>query len=417
MARTTPSSAERRAGATRPGSDTGIGNEALYDVTTGFRNTAIGDSAGLDIGEGNFNTMLGQGAGWGTEHADYNTFVGWSAGGDNNRTNSTTNANRNTYVGVRTGNANREGEDNVGMGAFADFNNTVRQQTTFVGAAANVDNNYVSLFGYSTRSTREYGVAMGYESDVQGTRGTALGANTVVGANANDAVAIGETASVGANGGQSIAIGADAAIADNVSNSIALGSGASVAASNEAYVGNAATTSIGGIVNWTATSDARLKTDVTGDVPGLDFVRRLQPVRYRFDLAGLQALTGERPELADALLAKMSGLADGLSGPGRGRRRRRAGLRVFRRGASERGPHALRPALRRVRRAADAGRSGVGRARLRHRSPRGRVGSAGGRAAAAVGLAARADPGAGRPARTLRNARRTTGDSAGVRDR
>ena len=291
--------------------NTGIGNDALQDIQDGYRNTALGDSAGLDIGNGNFNTMLGQAAGWATEHADYNTMVGWSAGGDNNRTNNTNDANRNTYLGARTGYSNREGQDNVGIGAFADFSlngstggSQHWEQTTFVGADADVNHDYVSMLGFSTRADAQYATVVGWNGDARGTRSTGLGASVVIGAGSDDAVAIGEAATIGSNADQSIAIGPDATIAENATNSIALGNGASVAASNEAYVGNAATTSIGGIVNWTATSDARLKTDVTGDVPGLDFVRQLRPVRYRFDLAGLQAMAGERSELADALLAK-----------------------------------------------------------------------------------------------------------------
>ncbi len=238
----------------------------------------MGDSAGYDIGDGNFNTMLGQAAGWATEHADYNTMVGWSAGGDNNRTNSTTDANRNTYLGARAGYLNRIGEDNVGVGAFADFDpegsstsSKALDQTMFVGAESRVRESFQTVMGYSALADGQYTTLIGWNGDARATRSTGLGASVAIGAGADDAVAI--------------------------------GSGASVAASNEAYVGNAATTSIGGIVNWTATSDARLKTDVTSDVPGLDFVRRLNPVRYRFDLDGLRSIT-DQPELADALAAK-----------------------------------------------------------------------------------------------------------------
>ena len=67
-------------------------------------------------------------------------------------------------------------------------------------------------------------------------------------------------------------------------NSIAIGHGTEVSASNEVFIGNSAITSIGGNVNWTATSDGRFKTNVQENVPGLDFIRQLSPVTYNFDL-------------------------------------------------------------------------------------------------------------------------------------
>ena len=56
---------------------------------------------------------------------------------------------------------------------------------------------------------------------------------------------------------------------------------ASVTVANEIYLGNSAITSIGGIVNWTATSDGRFKKNVQEDVPGLIFIEELRPVRER----------------------------------------------------------------------------------------------------------------------------------------
>lgn len=92
----------------------------MSDVDDGHHNTAIGDSSAIDIGSGIYNTMVGAAAGVATEYADYNTFIGAMSGWDNNRTNSITNANRNTYVGHLSGASNREGEDNAGLGAFQD---------------------------------------------------------------------------------------------------------------------------------------------------------------------------------------------------------------------------------------------------------------------------------------------------------
>ena len=48
--------------------------------------------------------------------------------------------------------------------------------------------------------------------------------------------------------------------------------------------GNAATSTIGGSVNWTATSDGRFKSNVEENVVGLDFINKLRPVTYQMDI-------------------------------------------------------------------------------------------------------------------------------------
>jgi len=93
------------------------------------------------------------------------------------------------------------------------------------------------------------------------------------------AIVIGDSARN--TGTQSIAIGSKANVSGN--NSVAIGPNAVVTANNEIYLGNAGITSIGGVVNWTATSDQRFKTDVEENVVGLDFINRLRPVTYHMD--------------------------------------------------------------------------------------------------------------------------------------
>ncbi|OUR99044.1 hypothetical protein A9Q86_13340 [Flavobacteriales bacterium 33_180_T64] len=172
-----------------------FGDEAGYDNTTGYKNTAVGDSAGIDNGVGRLNTFIGQGAGCATEHADYNTFVGNYAGGDNNRNNNTSNANRNTFVGVFNGFTNREGEDNVGMGAFANYSQSIdilnitgqwggpvssgnpgkRSRTTFVGAQSYPNNSDVIAIGYKARVDGRYGITLGNESRAESNYSVAIG--------------------------------------------------------------------------------------------------------------------------------------------------------------------------------------------------------------------------------------------------
>ncbi|MEM1097019.1 MAG: tail fiber domain-containing protein [Bacteroidota bacterium] len=271
--------------------NTAVGSGSLQDLTTGDRNTALGDSAGTDISDGRYNTMLGQAAGAVTEHASFNTFVGAWAGGDNNRTNNTDDANRNTYVGYYAGYTNREGEDNVGMGHNADFSsqgsNSGNDRNVFIGAESLIDGSNLTrgrddnvIVGYGTRAAADGVVALGYEADVAGASGIAIGSLADLD-NAGGVVIGTEAVGTGTNG---IAVGAESAV--SAENGIAIGEEVSVSAENEVTIGNSDMEAIGGIVNWTATSDARLKTDVREDVPGLSFVTQLRPVRYRFASGG-----------------------------------------------------------------------------------------------------------------------------------
>lgn len=52
-------------------------------------------------------------------------------------------------------------------------------------------------------------------------------------------------------------------------NAIAIGHDAVVYGNSEAIIGNSALTYIGGVVNWSAFSDGRFKTNVQENVPGL----------------------------------------------------------------------------------------------------------------------------------------------------
>ncbi len=215
------------------------------DLATGFANTFFGAGAGKDNGEGVGNTFLGYGTGTNSEYADFNTFVGTQAGWSNNHTAYTNSANGNTYMGFGAGMTNREGISNTGFGAFADVNGTVRSYNTFIGAETSANNHHTVVIGY-----------------------------------------------------QALASGA---------NSIAIGNTVAVSTANEVLIGNNATTSIGGPVNWTATSDGRLKTNVTQNVPGLDFINRLRPVTYEFDALRAHTFSGAQlPEFLKEAAAQKS---------------------------------------------------------------------------------------------------------------
>ena len=226
----------------------GVGTTGFYN-TTGSYNTAFGMGAMSDNSTGNNNTSIGLGAGFNSLLASDNTFVGYQTGYENNRFVVTNVGLRNTYLGKSAGYTNREGNDNVGIGANADF---------VEGAG---DNSYISLGVVFT--TIHNTVFVGESASV------AADGVTIVGD------------SVSASGNNGIAIGKESSV--TASNAIAIGYQATATTTNEVVIGNAAHTSIGGSVNWTATSDGRLKTDVKENVVGIEFIRQLRPVTYHFD--------------------------------------------------------------------------------------------------------------------------------------
>ncbi len=229
--------------------NTAIGNEAGNNFETGNRNTALGSVAGGDIGAGNANTMIGANAGATTEHADFNTFVGYQAGADNNRTNSTLNANRNTSLGAFAGSANRVGEDNVWVGALADagrweFNQA--SEDAFVAGNTNA-----GLVAGPVTSNDSFMTLIDQSVD----RTTVVGANA--GAIGDDATVFGYRAFAQGFGG--IAIGARAEAPFN--NSIAIGYGAVTKNVGTVVIGNDTTFS------W---------------APNADSFTSLGTVQYRF---------------------------------------------------------------------------------------------------------------------------------------
>ena len=61
---------------------------------------------------------------------------------------------------------------------------------------------------------------------------------------------------------------------------ISIGHGVACTDISIARIGNSATWSIGGAVNWTRVSDGRFKKDIRGNTMGLEFIMKLRPVTY-----------------------------------------------------------------------------------------------------------------------------------------
>ena len=87
-----------------------------------------------------------------------------------------------------------------------------------------------------------------------------------------------------------IGAGADVSIS-NLTNATVIGFNATVNASNKVRLGNTAVTKIEGQVAYSFPSDARFKYNIKNNVPGLEFIKKLQPVTYYFDTEKLEEFT------------------------------------------------------------------------------------------------------------------------------
>ncbi len=253
-----------------------FGYQALYNNTTGYGNSAVGTASLISNSSGDYNVSMG-----------YKNMASNSTGKEN------------SAVGVGTLSNNTTGNYNAAFGAFAMSGSSA---VSYLGAfgyyalasnSTGADNNAFGAFALTSNTSGNSNTAMGYKAlgnNNTGSNNTAHG----LGALNNNVVGSCNTA---------LGYGAGTAAA-NLNNTIAIGCNVSVTVSNRALIGNAATTSIGGPVNWAVISDARFKDNVKEDVPGINFIKKLRPVTYTYDLKAYDSFTGvDESKLSDCYVA------------------------------------------------------------------------------------------------------------------
>lgn len=198
-----------------------VGNRTLRSVTIGDQNTAVGFEA-LEVNIGSYNTAVGYVA------LDSNTSANGNSAFGNQALSTNRTGSNNTSMGYRSMLDNSTGSSNVAVGYHALQNNTT--------ASGNV------AIGVNTLTTNTTGYS-----------------NTAVGSNAGAASAI-------------------------FYNTTALGAGAAPNSPNQVRLGNASVSVIGGYSNWSNFSDGRLKTNIQENVVGLEFIKKLRPVSYNYDM-------------------------------------------------------------------------------------------------------------------------------------
>jgi trimeric autotransporter adhesin len=293
--------------ATNTGSfNAAFGFESLTLNTSGSYNTAIGASTMRSNTTGSDNTATGFYAMFANTTGYYNV-----ANGETALSNNTTGFS-NSAFGYRALISNTTGNDNAGFGKGTLYWNTTGAFNTAVGNEALFYNTegYNTAVGYQalySNTTGTNNTASGWSAltkNTTGTGNTAFGIasiysnvagnyNTAVGnyalfntSSSSNNTALGDIAGASfQNGWNNVFLGAEAdATAANIYNSIAIGNQARVSAPNQVRIGNTFTTSIGGYAGWSTISDKRLKKNIKDNVPGLEFINKLQAVTYNLDL-------------------------------------------------------------------------------------------------------------------------------------
>ncbi len=258
--------------------NTAVGYKALYVNTTGSNITAVGRNVLYQNTTGNENSAFGSGALSSNTTGGSNIAFGVSAMGSN------TTGTDNTAVGTYTMIDNTTGNNNTAMGKLAMAWNTTGAENCAFGMTSlykNLTGNFNSAFGGEALDS-----SYGSFNSAFGDR--ALVSNTV--SECNTGVGF-ETGYGTINGNYCTFLGYLAlASSSGYSNSMALGANSAFLASNQVRIGNSTITSIGGQVSWTTLSDGRFKTNVAHNVPGLDFILKLNPVTYNIDVNTLDEL-------------------------------------------------------------------------------------------------------------------------------
>jgi len=282
-----------------------IGYNAGSNVTTGTANTMvgafagafatttvgsvfIGNNAGLGITgtklTGNGNVAIGNDAGKLLQGAAaLNVLIGANAG------DAITTGPNNIAIGFRALNAETQGQDSVAVGVDAlttqNFGNGVRSGNVGIGLNAGklisdgVQNTLVGTFCGQTTDDGDNNTAMGFLA----LQANCADGNTAVGVEALKICTGSTNTAIGKNAGNQVTSGGNLTCLGHDSGKTGSPGGAFTTGSNAICIGDENVAAIHIEVAVTVASDARDKTDFTALDLGLDFVKALAPVTYKWD--------------------------------------------------------------------------------------------------------------------------------------
>jgi hypothetical protein len=188
----------------------------------------------------------------------------------------------NTAVGLAALTNITSGSYNTAIGNEALANNTTGIFNTANGADALVLNttgvfNTAAGYGALFYNNDSYNTAIGNNTLFYT---TASEYNTAVGYNAGGSYD---------NGYNNVFLGAntDVNYGDGYYNVIAIGQGTICSDNSQVTMGNSSTATYRAYANWTNISDRRFKKNIKENVPGLEFINKLQPITYTLDATGI----------------------------------------------------------------------------------------------------------------------------------
>lgn len=254
---------------TTANSNIAIGSYSLMNNSTGFENIAIGENTLKLNTTGKYNIGIGKQALQSNTTGDNNVAIGYSAAYLN------TTASHNTAIGHRAMYYTSIGDSNTVVGSSALRDNVVGSSNTAVGSQTLANSTGSMNTALGTRALylllgSQKNTAIGYKSLEQSTGP----ANTAVGCYSSyyTTTAIGTTA-----------IGY-AANANNHDWSTAIGNNATNTSSNQIMLGDTYIDQVAAYGPFIVLSDKRFKQNIQHDVHGLDFIMKLKPVTYHYDM-------------------------------------------------------------------------------------------------------------------------------------
>jgi len=236
--------------------NTSVGYQSMMSNTSGYNNVAVGTESLFLNTSGHSNVALGDTSLYSNTSGDGNTAIGWEAMKNN-----------------------LDGNYNIANGDQSLYSNTTGN--------SNVANGYRSLY---SNTTGDYNVANGYQSLYSNSTGDA---NTAIGlyslednTTGKDNVAVGNWALTSNTiFNYNTAIGSRAAnLMNGFSNTTAIGADANPSSPNQVRLGNSSVSVIGGYAPWSNFSDRRIKINIKEDIKGLEFIKKLRPVSYNYDM-------------------------------------------------------------------------------------------------------------------------------------
>ena len=292
-------------GATTGSYNCAFGTRALYLNAAGTENVSAGYLSMDSNTTGSYNVAYGTNALGGNQTGSNNVAIGHESlmaydGGDNvaigYRAGKAADQTRNTYIGYDAGTAQNGSADNMAIGYMA-----LSRQTT--GANGNIAiGNYTGRAVVSSASTSQL-VAIGHNVANHGSAALAGYQNVFIGYNIASASGLAgafRNTALGAHALTDLTTGDNNTCIGNMAgnsietatNNLCLGYQAGESGSPSGTLTSGSNTIVLGDDNIGAlyctqssinTSDRRDKADITNFTAGLDFIKKMQPVTYKWD--------------------------------------------------------------------------------------------------------------------------------------